>query len=84
METKRRFSDVLGAVRYHHQRFIIEKNGTPVAALVPLEDLQPPATRQGFLSLVGEFPDADDYLEVLDGAVQSREVQPSRPAPLLS
>lgn len=85
VETKRRFADVLGAVRYHQERFIIERNGTPMAALVPLSDLNyPPRDQRGFLALVGAFPDAPELPEILDAAVVSREAQESRPAPRLA
>jgi prevent-host-death family protein len=85
-EVKRRFSDILGAVRYRHERFIIERNGTPVAALVPLEDLNSPPEpkqRSGFLALVGAFSDAPGFPELLEDAAQSRGTQRSRPAPRL-
>lgn len=83
-ETKRRFSDVLGAVRYHQERFIIERNGTPMAALVPLSDLyDPPEPRRGFLAFVGAFSDAPEFPDVLAAAVESRETERSRPAPRL-
>lgn len=81
-EAKRRFSDVLGAVRYQNERFVIERNGTPMAALVPLSDLdQRWPSQQGFLALVGAFADTDDLTDALDEAVDSRAEQESRPAP---
>lgn len=83
-EVKRRFSDVLGEVRYQHHRFVIERNGTPVAALVPLEELTPsdqPAA--GFLGLVGAFADAPELSAALDDAVNGRKAQQPRPAPSL-
>lgn len=83
-EVKRRFADVLGAVRYQDERFVIERNGTPVAALVPLSDLpQRAAPQRGFLNLVGAFADAPEFSDALDDAVESRSSQPSRPAPEL-
>lgn len=83
-DTKRRFADVLGAVRYHQERFIIERNGTPMAALVPLGDLDlPPAAPQGFLALVGAFADAPELADLLAETVTSRNTQRSRPAPPL-
>jgi prevent-host-death family protein len=39
-EVKRRFSDVLGEVRYRGRHFIVERNGTAMAALIPVEDLE--------------------------------------------
>jgi prevent-host-death family protein len=85
-EAKRRFADVLGAVRYRGERFVVERNGTPMAALVPLSDLDqgPPSSQpRGFLALVGAFSDAPEYADMLDAVVRGRKSQRSRPAPRL-
>lgn len=85
-EVKRRFADVLGAVRYQGERYIVERNGTPMAALVPLADVASPPEQpepSGFLALVGAFADAPEYPEALLQATRSRRVQRSRPAPRL-
>jgi prevent-host-death family protein len=85
-EAKRRFADVLGTVRYGGERYIIERNGTPMAALVPVEDVQTASgesRRAGFLALVGTFDDAPGYADVLERVVQSRRTQRSRRAPHL-
>jgi prevent-host-death family protein len=85
-EAKRRFADVLGTVRYQGERYVVERNGTPMAALVPLADL--PAApvrdeRSGFLALVGAFADEPQYAESLAETVRDRGAQRSRPAPQL-
>lgn len=83
-EVKRHFADVLGAVRYQGERFVIERNGTPVAALVPLSSLaEHSAPQQGFLALVGAFDDSGELSDLLDEAVCSRANQPSRSVPEL-
>jgi prevent-host-death family protein len=86
-EAKRRFADVLGTVRYGGERYVVERNGTPMAALVPIADLAggAPATPEpaGFLALVGAFEDQPQYPESLADAVSSRRTQRSRPAPRL-
>ena len=86
-EAKRRFADVLGTVRYQGERYVVERNGTPMAALVPLADVQAAAKkegeRSGFLALVGAFADEPQYAEALSDAVRSRSAQRSRPAPRL-
>jgi prevent-host-death family protein len=85
-DAKRRFADVLGAVRYQGERFVVERNGTPMAALVPLTDLpESPAgeRRPGFLALVGAFQDAPEYADSLAEVVRTRGAQRSRPAPRL-
>jgi prevent-host-death family protein len=85
-EAKRRFADVLGTVRYQGERYVVERNGTPMAALVPLGDLQAVTDRSerpGFLALIGAFADEPEYAESLTNAVSSRGEQRSRPAPRL-
>lgn len=85
-DAKREFSDVVGAVRHRGQRFIIERHGTPVAALVSLEDLarlEDETAPHGFLALVGAFDDAPEFADTLDEVVSDRVGQPQRPAPRL-
>jgi prevent-host-death family protein len=85
-EAKRRFADVLGTVRYQGERYVVERNGTPMAALVPLSDVSgtsEPNGRPGFLALVGAFEDEPEYAESLVEVVRSRSTQRSRPAPRL-
>lgn len=36
-ELARRLGDVLARVRYRHESFIVERNGKPVARVVPME-----------------------------------------------
>jgi prevent-host-death family protein len=85
-DAKRRFADVLGTVRYQGERYVVERNGTPMAALVPLSDLPQSSgaeERPGFLALVGAFDDAPEYAESLGEVVRARGAQRSRPAPRL-
>ena len=76
-EAKRRFADVVGAVRHGGQRFVIERRGTPVAAIVPVEDLVALEGNgsRGVLGLVGAFRDAKDLPSILDGVVRTRSSQ---------
>jgi len=77
-DAKRRFSDVLRAVRYGRERFVIDRNGTPMAAVVPLEDVAGAADatqRPGFLALVGAFADAPEYSEFALEALGRRRTQ---------
>ena len=84
-EAKRRFADVVGAVRHGGQRFVVERRGTPVAAIVPVDDLLMLEGKEarGVLALVGAFRDAKDLPRVLDGVVRARSSQRGRPAPKL-
>ncbi len=40
MDLRRRAGELLSRIRYAGERFIIEKNGEPVAALIGIEDLR--------------------------------------------
>ena len=83
-DAKRQFSDVLGRVRYRGERFVIHRRGTPVAALVPvgdLERLEPTTANRGALGLVGAFHDAIDFPEAIDEVVRGRSSQRTRPSP---
>lgn len=84
-EVKRQFSDVLGRVHHRGERFIIERRGSPLAALVPISDLDDDAgADQGALNLLGSFADAPELGEALDEAVASRASLATRPVPDLS
>jgi prevent-host-death family protein len=84
-EVKRRFADVLGAVRYGGERYVIQRNGTPLAALVPLSDLPGSAEEsEGFLALVGAFEGEEEFPALLEAIWRDRARQRSRPAPQLS
>ena len=84
-EVKRKFSDVVGAVRHGSQRFVIERRGTPVAAIVPIADLATLEGKgaRGVLALVGAFRDAKDLPPILDRIVETRATQRRRTAPKL-
>lgn len=65
---------------------MIQRHGTPVAALVSLEDLarlEGETAPGGFLALVGAFADAPEFADTLDEVVADRVGQPQRPAPRL-
>ncbi len=85
-EAKRKFSDVVGAVRHGGQRFVIERRGTPVAAIVPVGDLATIEGKgaRGVLGLVGAFRDAGALPRILDGVVRTRSSQRPRRAPKLA
>lgn len=82
-DVKRHFADVLGAVRHRGDRFVIERRGTPVAALVPLDVLEQADKQenQGFLALVGGVERGEDIAAALDDAIRERRRAGTRPAP---
>ena len=40
LEVRRRLGDILNRVHLRHDRFVIERRGTPLAAVVPVEALE--------------------------------------------
>jgi antitoxin (DNA-binding transcriptional repressor) of toxin-antitoxin stability system len=81
----RRLSDVLNRVRYRGERFIVERNGEPVAVLAPPGTEAPPAlplrelaARLGGLALPGEGYAAD--LEAAQAAGRSAPEPPAWPS----
>jgi prevent-host-death family protein len=63
-EAKARLGALLGGVFYRGERYIIERRGHPVAALVPVHELAQQtaddARFNAFLTLVGGWSDVDD------------------------
>ena len=81
-EVKQQFSDILGRVHHRGERFIIERRGTPLAALVPVSDLDDDAGGEGGLAnLIGAFADAPELGTLLDDAVAGRGEQRTRAVP---
>ena len=77
-ELVKSLSDVLNRIRYRGERFIIERNGEPVATLVPASatsriTLREAAARLGDLSLPG-----DGFAKDLE-LVQSSQPQAGMP-----
>jgi prevent-host-death family protein len=65
-DAKARLGELVARVEYGRERFIIQKRGRPVAALVGMDDLQEIADRRakepkrGALALVGLWQSLDD------------------------
>ena len=43
-ELARRLGDILARVKYRHDSFVVERNGTPIARVVPIESAGPETT----------------------------------------
>lgn len=84
-DTKARFSELLSRVQLKGERFVIERHGRPVAALIGLEDLDalvnPPKPRLGGLGLIGAIDD-DAVIDALVADIYaSRRKAKDRPPP---
>ncbi|MFN2581798.1 MAG: type II toxin-antitoxin system Phd/YefM family antitoxin [Candidatus Dormibacteria bacterium] len=83
-ETKRRFADILGAVKHRGDRYVVERNGTPMAAIVPVDDVDGhdgSRDRRGALGFIGAFDDVPEFADILDEIVRERQFDVDRPVP---
>ncbi len=68
-EAKRRLSELMSRVVYRGERFVIERRGKPMVALVSAEDLarleQEPVAAGGLLAALGAWADFEDIDELL-------------------
>ena len=69
-ELARSLGDVLARVRYRHDSFIVERNGTPIARVVPIGSTRREATLGEALAAFAVTPDASfaDDLEKIGAA----------------
>ena len=91
-EAKAQLSALMARVGYGGERFLIERRGRPLAALVGVEDLarlegekgDAPSRRMGALALVGAWGEAEekDLDAVLEGIYAEREHDAGRPVDL--
>jgi len=82
-EAKKRLSELMSRVVYRGERFLIQRRGRPMAALVSLDDLErlqqgcaTAARPQGALALVGAWRDIDE--EDLDALIADIYAQRAR------
>jgi len=80
-EAKAKLSEILNRVRERGERYVIQRHGKPVAAVVPIEDLplehrlQADDWLNAFLDL---GPDGDEFADILDEIVRERAANPPR------
>jgi len=77
-EAKRRFSELVSRVVYRGERFVIQRNGKSVVALVPAEDLDAvetePRAPRGLMAAVGAWAEFGDERvdEMVEGLYRQR------------
>ncbi len=74
---KKHLSEIMSRVAYNNERFLIERRGKPMAALVSAEDLarleQEPKAGQGLLAAVGACADFDEWDQMIEEIYRQRE-----------
>ncbi len=85
-EAKKRLSEIMSRVAYRGERFLIERRGRRMAALVPVEDLERleemPVAPKGLLTALGAWADFEDLDEMVEEIYRQRGGAPDRPVDL--
>ncbi len=75
-DAKKHLSELMSRVAYNQERFLIERHGKPMAALVSAEDLarleQEPKTGQGLLAAVGAWSEFDELDQMVEDIYKQR------------
>ena len=85
-DAKNRLSELMRRVSYNRERFLVQRRGKPMAALVSAEDLvmleQQEAPAQGLLAAAGacaDFDDFDDFDLMIENIYVQRDRAKDRP-----
>lgn len=82
-DAKKRFSELMSRAAYKGERFLIQRRGRPMAALVSAEDLerleQEPVAAKGLLAAVGAWADYEELDQVVKDIYRQREAAQDRP-----
>jgi len=77
----REFSELLNEVRYKSHSYIVERNGKPIARLVPVSDLKEGKRLKELKTLLSSLPSCGDDLEAFAADLEEiADHQPSMPA----
>jgi prevent-host-death family protein len=75
-EVKKHFSEVLESIVYLGDRFVIQKRGKPVAAIISMKELSDLEERscspQGLVAAAGAWSDYEDLDKVMKHIYQAR------------
>ena len=76
-DAKRRFSEIMSRVAYKKERFLVQRRGRPMAALVSAEDLDrlehEPVAPRGLLAAVGAWAEFEGLDHLVDEIYRQRE-----------
>jgi prevent-host-death family protein len=77
----REFSELLNEIRYRSKSYIVERNGKPIARLVPAGNLNEGKQLKDLKSLLLSLPSCGDDLETFEADLRKiADNQPSLPA----
>ena len=85
-DAKKRLSELMSRLAYNNERFLVQRRGKPMAALVSAEDLlileQQKAPVRGLLSAAGACADFDDFELMIENIYVQRGRAEDRPVDL--
>ena len=85
-DAKKNLSELMSRAAYNNERFLIQRRGKPMAALVSVEDLarleQETTAPEGLLAAVGAWADFDGLEEIIEDIYRQREQAQDRPVSL--
>ena len=85
-DAKKNLSELMSRAAYNNERFLIQRRGKPMAALVSVEDLarleKEPAAPKGLMAAVGALADFDGLDSMIEEIYRQREQAQDRPVDL--
>ena len=85
-DAKKNLSELMSRTAYNNERFLIQRRGKPMAALVSVEDLarleKDTAAPKGLLAAVGALADFDGLDSMIEEIYRQREQAQDRPVEL--
>ena len=85
-DAKKNLSELMSRTAYNNERFLIQRRGKPMAALVSVEDLarleQETTAPKGLLAAVGAWGDFDNLEQIIEDIYLQREQAQDRPVSL--
>ena len=85
-DAKRNLSELMSRAAYNNERFLIQRRGKPMAALVSIEDLtrleKEPVAPKGLLAAVAALAEFEELESMVEEIYRQREQAQDRPVDL--
>ena len=85
-DAKKNLSELMSRAAYNNERFLIQRQGKPMAALVSIEDLawleKEPVAPKGLLAAVAALAEFEELESMVEEIYRQREQSQDRPVDL--
>ena len=85
-DAKKNLSELMSRAAYNNERFLIQRRGKPMAALVSIEDLarieKEPVAPKGLLAAVAALAEFEELESMVEEIYRQREQSQDRPVDL--